>query len=101
MRSDRFLPLKKAEIMQRQFNSPTVQFCVEVRVPNGGEVVDRFTIEQVEALGKKTKNDSPSYDVVQRHLDDLSFRNELDYEIVRWGDPADRSEWIAGGSFND
>lgn len=87
--------------MPRTTQTPTVQYCIEGRMPGDSIVVERFTIEQVEAGPKAGKVDHPNYNTVQRHLSELSRKTGLDYAIVRWGDPMDRRAWIAGGVFND
>lgn len=77
------------------YNQPTLQFCVEVTLP-GGSVVDRFIIEQKESKpGSKASEDS-IWNQVQSHLNDLSLKTGLDYEVVRWGDPKPRPCWLAG-----
>lgn len=95
-----FLP-HKGRFMTRKQQTPTVQYCVEARLPGTKTVVDRFTIEQVECQRKFGCCDNGNYSTVQRHLSDLSRSSGLDYEIVRWGDPVDRSRWVAGYGFED
>lgn len=80
----------------RQQNEPNVQYLIEVRVPVTGYVVDRFTIEQVEVGSKAGARPHPNYNTVQVHLDALSSRTGLEYEIVAWGGVMDVSHWVDG-----
>lgn len=81
----------------RQKNAPTVQYCIEATIPSTGEVVDRYTIEQVETGRKSGVNDHPNYNTIQGEIHAHSMRTGLNYRVVRWGGVLDRSEWIAGG----
>lgn len=81
-----------------QMNQPTVQYCVEASLPDTGDVVERFTIEQVECKRKFGCVDNGNYNTVQKHLSGLSKKTGLHYRIAVWGDPKDRSDWLAGGS---
>lgn len=87
--------------MAVRFNQPTVQFCIEARLLGGDEVVDRFTIEQNEGRRNDVRRANSIYNTVQAHLSRLGQRNGLEYEIVRWGDPKDRTGWMNGLPFND
>lgn len=86
--------------MSEFHNQPTVQYCIEATVPDTGDVVDRFTIEQVECKKKFGCVDNGNYNAVQKHLNDLAKRNGLNYSIVSWGDVIDCSAWIKGQPFD-
>lgn len=85
--------------MTELWNVPTVQYCIEGRLPETGEVVSRFCIEQIEVGRVARSGEHPNYNTIQSHLSDLSKRTGLDYEIVRWGEPQDRRRWISGLPF--
>lgn len=82
--------------MIRRKNVPQIQFCVEVRNLPGCEVIDRYTIEQSPGRTWNKKTACRLYNQVQQHLNSLAMRNGCSYEIVLWGKPEDRSDWIAG-----
>ena len=87
--------------MNQRFNDPTVQYCIEARMAGTKVVVDRFTIEQNEGTRPSKDRVDGCYNAVQRHLSELSVRTTLDYEIVRWGYPKDRTSWLEGRCFED
>lgn len=82
--------------MRRQKNVPLIQFCVEVRTLPDCQIVDRFTIEQSPGRNWSKTRACALYNQVQEHLNHLSMRNGLAYEIVLWGKPEDRSDWKNG-----
>ena len=87
--------------MNYRFNEPTVQYCIEARMAGTKVIVDRFTIEQNEGERPSKDRINGCYNAIQQHLSELSVKTNLDYEIVRWGDPKDRSAWLEGRWFED
>lgn len=86
--------------MKKRYNEPTLQFCVQVRLPETQDVIERFTIEQNRGPRNDVHRVNGVYNSVQSHLHELAERNHLDYEIVWFGDVKDRSRWIAGESID-
>lgn len=86
--------------MTKLHNEPTVQYCVEVRMLGGNDIVHRFVIEQSEGNIKSNHRQRLNYNSVQKYLSSLSLKNNLDYEIVSWGEPQDRIKWVEGAPFN-
>ena len=87
--------------MNHRFNEPTVQYCIEACMAGTEIILDRFTIEQNEGTRPSKDRVNGCYNAIQQHLSELSVRTTLDYEIVRWGDPKDRTAWLEGGWFED
>jgi hypothetical protein len=87
--------------MARQSNQANVQYCIQATIPGTRDIVVRFTIEQYQGPGSDNRQCDRIYNQVQEHITALSVRNNLDYEIVRWGEIKDRSGWIAGAPFED
>lgn len=84
----------------RQQNHPNVQFCIEVRTSATGDVVDRYTIEQVTEQRRKGVLDMRLWNAIQSDLHAHHKRTGLHYHLVEWGEVKDRSAWLAGGPLN-